>query len=318
MLTGQNRLSLAALSLMCALTLGAAVTAEAILTSAPAAGIRRDASAPARQEGEGDNPFIQECEGHHSCGRPCEMCHWDNRGSKIVAAQQAAESEAGARAVADWLNQRSMRVWFRGEVQYAPRGGDVWIVSGRAISSTSVPAMLRHSSAAAPGQTLEVRGIRQSDGTISVRRAIACPPGAQVCFRPLPAANAAVTAPTDSAAGLAESESIGRSVFFKAGCNGCHTITGVSQGTVGPSLDRITEDAERFLQQDDYKASQGKATTAREYILESIVDPNTFIVPQCPYAPCTGHLKPENFEELLTRDELNAVVDFLISLGKTK
>jgi mono/diheme cytochrome c family protein len=267
--------------------------------------------APPGQEGDEGVP-IETCEGHHSCGQPCEVCHWDNRGSKVLEAQQAEEMEASAQAVADLLSRRVNRAWFRAPVQYAPARGDVWIVGGRALRADSLPDAVRFSPLAAPGQWIEVRAVQQPDGSYAARRAVLC--GADdVCLRPLPASGAALT--EDVAPAAVDPVDLGRLVFLKAGCTACHTITGVSQGTVGPALDHVAEDAARIMAQEDYRASEGKASTPREFIREAIVDPNVYVLPDCPLAPCTGHLKPENFEELLTPEELEAVIDYLMSLG---
>ncbi|MFB6262833.1 MAG: c-type cytochrome, partial [Bradymonadaceae bacterium] len=58
-------------------------------------------------------------------------------------------------------------------------------------------------------------------------------------------------------------------------CNSCHsTAKGVKK--VGPSLAGLPKRAKETIQESDYS---GSATTAREYIEESIVDPNAYIVP---------------------------------------
>jgi mono/diheme cytochrome c family protein len=285
--------------------LSAAACLAAVMLCSPSA-----QGAPPRQDGEEGVP-IETCEGHHSCGQPCEVCHWDNRGSKVLAAEQAEEMEASAQAVANLLNRRVNRAWFRAPVQYAPAGGDVWIVGGRAIRADSLPEAVRFSPLAAPGQWIEVRGVQQPDGSYAARRAVLC--GADgVCLRPLPAS---IVIAEEAAPAAVDPVELGRLVFLKAGCTACHTIRGVSQGTVGPALDRVAEDAARIIAQEDYRASAGTAATPREFIREAIVDPNVYVLPDCPLAPCTGHLKPENFEELLTPEELDGVIAYLMSLG---
>lgn len=69
-------------------------------------------------------------------------------------------------------------------------------------------------------------------------------------------------------------------IFTKAGCPVCHTIPGIpgAQGQVGPLLILGTTGEQR-LHDPDYK---GQATTVREYIVESVVDPGRFVVPGYP------------------------------------
>lgn len=69
-------------------------------------------------------------------------------------------------------------------------------------------------------------------------------------------------------------------IFTKAGCPVCHTIPGVpgAQGQVGPLLILGTTGEQR-LRDPAYK---GQATTVREYIVESVVDPGRFVVPGYP------------------------------------
>jgi hypothetical protein len=69
-------------------------------------------------------------------------------------------------------------------------------------------------------------------------------------------------------------------IFTKSGCPVCHRIPGVpgAQGQVGPPLTLGTT-GERRLNDLSYK---GEAKTVREYIVESVVDPQRFVVPGFP------------------------------------
>jgi mono/diheme cytochrome c family protein len=62
----------------------------------------------------------------------------------------------------------------------------------------------------------------------------------------------------------------GKTLFLgQAGCGGCHTYTPAgSKGTVGPDLDHLAADAQ--------KANHGSLA---DYIHESVVSPNAYIVP---------------------------------------
>lgn len=69
-------------------------------------------------------------------------------------------------------------------------------------------------------------------------------------------------------------------LFTQAGCPVCHTIPGIpgAEGKVGPRLVLGSTGAER-LADPQYG---GKATTPREYVVESIVEPGVYVVPGYP------------------------------------
>lgn len=94
----------------------------------------------------------------------------------------------------------------------------------------------------------------------------------------------------------------GKEVFVEKACQSCHVIQGFEQavGKVGPELTRIYSDAPKIIASDAYKASQGTATTAVEYIQESILNPNAFIYPDCPTGPCQANLMIQNFRETIS------------------
>ncbi len=88
----------------------------------------------------------------------------------------------------------------------------------------------------------------------------------------------------------------GRSLFVKNGCGGCHTLTDAKAvGQIGPNLDGIGSRADEA------------------YIRQSIVDPNAVIAEKCPAGPCQANLMPQNFGQILTEAELNALVTYLYS-----
>jgi mono/diheme cytochrome c family protein len=68
--------------------------------------------------------------------------------------------------------------------------------------------------------------------------------------------------------------------FIRAGCPVCHTIPGIAgaQGKVGPPLTLGTTGLDR-LKTSNYS---GRAQTVREYIIESIVAPQEYVVPGYP------------------------------------
>jgi nitrite reductase (NO-forming)/hydroxylamine reductase len=92
----------------------------------------------------------------------------------------------------------------------------------------------------------------------------------------------------------------------KGTCVACHTIPGVpgAVGMVGPDLTNIGAEA----------GTRIPGTSAEEYIHQSIVDPNAFIAPKCPYGlSCNAGSMLPNLATLLSEDELKLIVDFLLT-----
>jgi mono/diheme cytochrome c family protein len=125
-------------------------------------------------------------------------------------------------------------------------------------------------------------------------------------------------APRPTAVPLTPEQEAGKNVYLKAGCNACHAIRGVgTQGGVGPALTKIGADAEEIIASEDYKTKvngQPAATTGEEYIRQSILHPNAYIYPQCPTGPCPAGVMPQIYQDTLTPDELNNLVNYLNSL----
>jgi hypothetical protein len=69
-------------------------------------------------------------------------------------------------------------------------------------------------------------------------------------------------------------------IFTRAGCPVCHRIPGIAgaDGRVGPPLWLGTTGQDRLRD----PAYGGRATTIHEYIVESVVEPGTFVVPGYP------------------------------------
>ena len=94
----------------------------------------------------------------------------------------------------------------------------------------------------------------------------------------------------------------GQEIFVGAGgCAACHTIDGVAAGLVGPDQTRIGTEA----------ATRKPGLSAREYIRESIVDPEAF-VPTGVERSLPGVMTPA-LTANLTDDEVNALVEFLLA-----
>ena len=69
-------------------------------------------------------------------------------------------------------------------------------------------------------------------------------------------------------------------IFTRAGCPVCHTIPGISgaEGRVGPKLALGTTGPQRL----NDPAYRGQARTIHDYVVESVLEPERFIVPGYP------------------------------------
>ncbi len=112
----------------------------------------------------------------------------------------------------------------------------------------------------------------------------------------------ATTSPAEAPAELA-------TVFVKAGCIGCHVIPGVENavGMIGPDLTNIGIDG----------ATRVEGMSSEEYIRQSLLEPNAVIAPACPTGPCIPNLMVQNLGEILTAEEIDAVVAYLSVQGTT-
>jgi mono/diheme cytochrome c family protein len=97
----------------------------------------------------------------------------------------------------------------------------------------------------------------------------------------------------------------GRAVFNQMGCGACHTIAGVSAGAVGPELTLIADTA----------ATRIPGMTAEEFIRQSILDPASFISPECPTGACPDPTTmPLDFADRLTEEQLTNLLIYLLTL----
>ena len=105
------------------------------------------------------------------------------------------------------------------------------------------------------------------------------------------------TQPSTSGGGT---NAAGRTVFDNNGCGSCHTLTAANAtGTIGPDLDKLPQ----------YASQAGQPL--EPFIHESIVDPNKYIQPGYP-----KNVMPPNFGTSLSKVQLNALVQFLVSSSK--
>lgn len=88
----------------------------------------------------------------------------------------------------------------------------------------------------------------------------------------------------------------GKAVFAANACASCHTFKPANAtGTVGPNLDNLAADAQ--------KANRG---TLQQYVQESIVDPNAYVVHG--FAP---NVMPKTFGKSLSKQQLADLVAFV-------
>ena len=91
-------------------------------------------------------------------------------------------------------------------------------------------------------------------------------------------------------------------LFAAMGCTGCHNLnemqTDTNRGPVGPNMGNLASNA----------ASRIEGMSAHDYIVQSIMDPNAFIVDG--YNP---NIMTQTFGEQMTEEEINSLSDWLIS-----
>jgi mono/diheme cytochrome c family protein len=101
-----------------------------------------------------------------------------------------------------------------------------------------------------------------------------------------------------ASAGLAQATT-GEQIFTAAGCAGCHTFSPAgSNGTIGPDLNDLQAAATKYA----------KGQTPEEYVKESIVKPDAFLVPGF------GNAMP-SFQGRLTDKQIQTLVDYLLNSG---
>ncbi len=92
-------------------------------------------------------------------------------------------------------------------------------------------------------------------------------------------------------------------LILNAGCGACHMIGEMGEAhKVGPELTFIREVA----------GERVPGLTAAEYLRQSILEPNVFIVEDCPNGPCLANVMPRDYEERLTDEQIEAIVNYLL------
>jgi len=98
-------------------------------------------------------------------------------------------------------------------------------------------------------------------------------------------------------------------LFIQSGCAVCHTIPGIqaAKGRQCPLLLLGTNGPKRLANPNYH----GRATTVREYIIESILTPGAFIVPGYP-----DRVMPQWFGKKLSARALDKIVTYLETLAE--
>jgi nitric oxide reductase subunit C len=103
-------------------------------------------------------------------------------------------------------------------------------------------------------------------------------------------------------------------VLFRSSPPACFSCHSTSPGVVlsGPSLAGIGSRAQEVIADPDY---EGSATTAEEFIRESILQPSVYIHPGSPTFAARGQsVMPDNYDETLTAEEVDHMVAYLSTL----
>lgn len=92
-------------------------------------------------------------------------------------------------------------------------------------------------------------------------------------------------------------------IINRVGCGNCHVIPGVqgADGEVGPDLSKLGLVA----------GARRPKTTAKEYLRESILDPDTFVAP----GDFEKGIMPSKFGKMLSESDLITLVNYLAILG---
>ncbi len=96
----------------------------------------------------------------------------------------------------------------------------------------------------------------------------------------------------------------GEKLFVTQGCSACHSVK-EGEKIVGPSLYHVGQTAASRVKDSSYR---GTAKTAEEYLRESMVDPNAYIVPS--YA---AGIMIQDFAKKLSPQDLQDLIAFLMS-----
>ncbi len=136
-----------------------------------------------------------------------------------------------------------------------------------------------------------------------------------------PTAGPAPTAPAPAGPPIVLASDTPEQIVTKMACFACHqipTIAAAKFGPVGPLLLEKINAPKRMASpeyQSALKAGKAHARTPREYVIESIMNPNAFVVPafRSPVNPAESPM-PKDFSQKFTFAGVEKLADFLLSL----
>ena len=123
---------------------------------------------------------------------------------------------------------------------------------------------------------------------------------------------ATITTTGPAPAGATGDAARGERLFGTLPCVSCHDVSKPwPGGDICPNLGNIATEAARLVRSREYR---GKAKTAADYIRESIVDPNVYIVPGAAYRAANGKsVMPADFGTTLTGAQIDDLVAYLMT-----
>jgi hypothetical protein len=93
-------------------------------------------------------------------------------------------------------------------------------------------------------------------------------------------------------------------IIHNAGCGSCHLIGDLGESRkVGPDLSNIGLTASERV----------AGLSAEAYIRQSILEPNAFLVEDCPNSDCLANAMPDYYTERLTQAQVDTLVAFLLT-----
>lgn len=97
-------------------------------------------------------------------------------------------------------------------------------------------------------------------------------------------------------------------LILNAGCGSCHTIGALGEARkVGPDLTYMA----------DVAAGRVPGLSAADYVRQAILEPNAYIVSDCPNGPCLANIMPRDYGQRLTGEQIDLIVDYLLTTVAT-
>jgi hypothetical protein len=125
---------------------------------------------------------------------------------------------------------------------------------------------------------------------------------AQTAATPAPAEPTSAPEPTATPRPIEGIEP--EAIIQNAGCGSCHKIGAIGEAhKVGPDLSYIGITASERVPD----------MSAETYIRQSIVEPNAYLAPECPNAPCMPGIMPQNYQTRLSDGQIETLVSFLLA-----